>query len=866
MTNHENTSEHSNKRLKPSTSKRFKPSIDETNNTSTSTIRVTRASTSSKFMTCTSLQKPASTTPTLEGRGSRAAKGVDVDVDVDVRDNETLSYGDHPNSTSATTWYVTGVGNPRIIESATPTTTSPVPFLGYFDSGNKGYSILFSDSEFFHRVQPSLTLLAPDATLEGIGKVSVNVKHKTSLPVRFAVKVNGRVSIHDIQLPCIVVDSAAPTFDERRGAIDILLARNLAETQALQPLFAERLRGHQAYTILFPSDVTPTTDREHDLTGAAPPSLDELLLRLDSPPDAVDDSSIDQFIRVNARIGVNARHSSYQVTSGNPGSLNGIRYCPPRPPSVALAAVSRAARAGEIPIARPAPVTTASMSDEEVATYLATHGTVGDAVTPEQRVQVLDLLVRHRDAFRALKTTKGGCTVDFGTREGTPRHIATPRPVHPNLEKAYRAELRRLVDEDVLEGPLSWRQVQTDLDFASPAHIVEKRDETAPATAAPYSGGIRITADCRKLNEHLDDETDSFPVVESLLQRIQNATWFTRLDLTGAFWALNLSERAKRVCGVVTPFGIYKHNRLPQGAKPSPGLFKRKMEQVLAKQIQEGWVLVYADDILILSNGSLEDHLRKVDEVLQTLTDAKLVVSLKKSVFATKRVSFLGQVIERGCRSIDPARLHGLERMPMFSNLKECQSFIGLANYHQIFVPLLQVRLAPLYMWITQATAASKNRTRPPPVTDRERAAFNDIKQAILEHSVLALPNPTRAFTLQCDAATHGGCGGAVYQHDEHGRLRPVAYYSHKWTDVQTRYTVGEQELLAILLPSSATSCCALQPLRSEFAQTTRIYFRATSPRHSRFSACGTSSTSTTSPASSMSRAWLMSWQTLCRA
>jgi len=57
---------------------------------------------------------------------------------------------------------------------------------------------------------------------------------------------------------------------------------------------------------------------------------------------------------------------------------------------------------------------------------------------------------------------------------------------------------------------------------------------------------------------------------------------------------------------------------------------------------------VYLDDILIYSNGSLEDHYQKVSEVMERLQRAGLQADINKYEFAITEVKYLGFIIKVG--------------------------------------------------------------------------------------------------------------------------------------------------------------------------------------------------------------------------
>ena len=59
------------------------------------------------------------------------------------------------------------------------------------------------------------------------------------------------------------------------------------------------------------------------------------------------------------------------------------------------------------------------------------------------------------------------------------------------------------------------------------------------------------------------------------------------------------------------------------------------------------YVRAYIDDLLILSKGDWDDHLMKLDEVLQQLENAGLKVNAKKLFFGKQELEYLGYYITR---------------------------------------------------------------------------------------------------------------------------------------------------------------------------------------------------------------------------
>jgi hypothetical protein len=73
------------------------------------------------------------------------------------------------------------------------------------------------------------------------------------------------------------------------------------------------------------------------------------------------------------------------------------------------------------------------------------------------------------------------------------------------------------------------------------------------------------------------------------------------------------------------------------------------------------------------------------------------------------------------------------------------------------------------------------------------REAFDNVKKTIAKEVVLAYPDLTKPFDIYTDASTKQL--GAVITQDN----RPIAFFSRKLSGAQSKYTVTELELLAIV-------------------------------------------------------------------
>jgi hypothetical protein len=106
------------------------------------------------------------------------------------------------------------------------------------------------------------------------------------------------------------------------------------------------------------------------------------------------------------------------------------------------------------------------------------------------------------------------------------------------------------------------------------------------------------------------------------------------------------------------------------------------------RNILNNFVTAYADDILICSSESLEDHRQKVQNVLQKLIKAKLQADIQKSEFETHEIKYFGYIInsEKGIL-INSEKIKAIKNWAIPTNVKAVRSFIEFANFYRMFIP-----------------------------------------------------------------------------------------------------------------------------------------------------------------------------------
>jgi hypothetical protein len=196
-------------------------------------------------------------------------------------------------------------------------------------------------------------------------------------------------------------------------------------------------------------------------------------------------------------------------------------------------------------------------------------------------------------------------------------------------------------------------------------------------------------------------------------------------------------------------------------------------------------VRAYIDDLLVLTKGDYDDHLEKLERVFQRLQEAGLKVNSKKSFFARSELEYLGYWITREGIKPQTKKIEAIMRIAPPRNTKEIRSFIGVINYYRDMWKSRSHLLAPLSKLVSKKTKFTWG--------PEQKQAFTEVKRAISREVMLSYPDFNKPFEIHTDASNYQL--GAVISQDG----KPIAFFSRKLNDAQTRYTTTEKELLSIV-------------------------------------------------------------------
>ncbi|XP_063634881.1 uncharacterized protein K02A2.6-like [Cydia splendana] len=372
--------------------------------------------------------------------------------------------------------------------------------------------------------------------------------------------------------------------------------------------------------------------------------------------------------------------------------------------------------------------------------------------------------------FPKLKDVLVEIPIDQNVQPVSQPYRRIPLPLEQKVENKIQDLLARDIIEEV-NGPSRW---------VSPMVPIIKEN-----------GDLRLCVDMRRANTAILRENHPLPCMDKLLPEIGKAKYFSKLDIKDAFHQLELHPDCRHITTFITAKGLYQYKRLMFGISCAPEIFQKVLEKLLVKC--DG-VLNFIDDILVFGDNE-EQHDMRLAMVLEVLKENDILLNEQKCIYKVRKVHFLGHELSPSGVKPLPKYMESISNFRLPATIEELQSFLGLVNYVNKWLPNLATRTEPLKELLRKKLG--KKADIKPYWTSEQDRAFTELKEALSKIQSLGYYDINDKTQVIADASPVG-LGAILIQTDSNGP-RIIAYGNRTLTDCERKYSQTEKEALALV-------------------------------------------------------------------
>ena len=231
-----------------------------------------------------------------------------------------------------------------------------------------------------------------------------------------------------------------------------------------------------------------------------------------------------------------------------------------------------------------------------------------------------------------------------------------------------------------------------------------------------------------------------------MLDKLHGLCVSTKIDFKSGYHQIRMKKSDEWKIAIKTKNGLYEWLVMPFGLSNAPSTFMRLMNHALRAFICR-FLVIYFDDILVYSKN-LNGHIDHLHCVLAVLRKEKLYANLKKCSFCMDKVVFLCYVVSMKGIEVDEEKVKAIKEWPTPKSITKARIFHGLASFYHRFVNDFSTLAAPLTEIVKKYVGFKWG-------SNQDRA-FIEIKERLCGALLLALPNFSKSFEIECDASEIG--------------------------------------------------------------------------------------------------------------
>ena len=288
----------------------------------------------------------------------------------------------------------------------------------------------------------------------------------------------------------------------------------------------------------------------------------------------------------------------------------------------------------------------------------------------------------------------------------------------------------------------------------------------------------------------IQQSDESWPI-EPLAPQLARANkkYKSAISLMYAYAHAPLDEDTIKLTNFSSGDKLFAFIRGFNGLKGLPNFFTKQMSSFFKTLIEQGFALVYIDDILLLSD-SKKRMFQLIEQLHFISTKNNLKLAPEKSFFMLLKVKFLGHEI--GYNTIKPihSKVAAIHKIPSPTGKVALMSIIGAFNFYTKFIEKTIYYLKPFYDLLHENT--------PWKWTDEHEQLFQKLKTSLTSETDFTIPNTKHPCFITVDASLIG-LGAVLFQLNEQNKMKVISYNSRILNPQEQKLSTLDRELLRIV-------------------------------------------------------------------
>ena len=335
-----------------------------------------------------------------------------------------------------------------------------------------------------------------------------------------------------------------------------------------------------------------------------------------------------------------------------------------------------------------------------------------------------------------------------------------------------------------------------------------------------------MVVDIRGLNRMVLSDAYPMRTQEEMLADVAGCCFISVFDAVAFYYQWRNHPSTRWAFTMTTPVGQYTFNCAIMGYKNSNAYVQRQMDRLLQHSHK---AKSYCDDV-VQADVTLQGHAESLRRLFTLLRQKNISMGPTKSFVGFPSALVLGRNVDSLSMTTTDERLNAIRKIQFPVNLKDLESWIGLAETLRDKIPRFAMIVEPLQKRKTELLRKHK---APKPgmskpargkwassvnlhdISGAELASFSELKEAMLRHTMVYHFRPSDPLCIDFDVSKKGigvmayhikpevlpklwksDKRGPYIAHPPRTAVQPIAFLSRLLTEQEKRYWTSEMETL----------------------------------------------------------------------